>query len=97
MRRLMTLVAFAATILFAGSASATDPRCDPGAKPRAHTVKGPDGRLRVVVEDPIVVCGKRQRPQAFYVLQRSRNSYQPAPLERSFVSGIPAAVRRAPF
>jgi hypothetical protein len=96
MRRLIALVAFGGTLLLAGSTSA-DPRCEPGAKPRVHTVKQPDGRLRMVVEDPLVVCGKRHRPQAFYVLQRSTNGYQPAPLERSLVSGIPAAVRRAPF
>ncbi len=98
MRRLIASAVFGIALLAAGTSSgAPDPRCEPGAKPRVHTVKGPDGRLRMVVEDPLIVCGKRHRPQAFYVLQRSTQSYQPPPLDRSFLPRIPAAVSRTPF
>jgi len=97
MRKLIASACFGLLLLASSSWAAPDPRCEPGARPRVHTVKGPDGRLRMVVEDPLIVCGKRHRPQAFYVLQRSAPGYQPAPLDRSLVSGIPAAVRRSPF
>jgi hypothetical protein len=79
-------------------ASPTDvTRCDDDRAPRVTIKRGPQGEKRVVIEEPLVVCGRRHKPNAFYVLERARIEYRSAELERSFVPRIPVAVRRSPF
>lgn len=43
------------------------------------------------------VPGRVQRPGAFYVLNRSRNLYEPPDSRRDLVRGVRRAVRRRPF
>ncbi len=98
MRQSIACAVLGALLLLGGTALAgpQDP-CQPGATPRARLVRGPDGQPRMVFTGPLIICGRRHAPQAFYVLPRSATSYQPAPLHRSSLPDIAAAVRRAPF
>jgi len=77
--------------------AAPDDPCDQARKPRVRMERGRDGSRRMVLEEPLIVCGKRHKPNAFYVLQRSRVDFSQQPLRRSFVKHIPASVSRAPF
>jgi len=65
--------------------------------PRITIKRGPHGEKRVVIEEPLVICGRRHKPNAFYVLERARIEYRNAELRRSFLPRIPSAVRRSPF
>ena len=74
------------------------PRCDDQDRaPRVTIKRGPHGEKRVVIEEPLVICGRRHKPNAFYVLERARIEYRDAELQRSFVPRIPSAVRHSPF
>jgi hypothetical protein len=73
------------------------PRCDDDRTPRVTIKRGPHGEKRIVFQDPVLVCGRRHKPNAFYVLERARIEYRDGELERSFVPRIPRAVRHQPF
>lgn len=49
------------------------------------------------IENAIVIEGKIQKPNAFYVLQRSAINYEWQSLQRSFVPKIFEDVKKAPF
>ena len=44
-----------------------------------------------------VIEGRIQKPEAFYILQRSNLNYKSLDLERSFVPNIVKSVKKAPF
>lgn len=52
---------------------------------------------RVIRLDAIKVEGRIQKPQAFYILQRSNLNFESLDLKRSFVPKILKSVEREPF
>ncbi len=84
MRRIQNLLGLVAALaLLGGHAHAQEP-------PR----KGPP---KVIELEAMVIEGKVAKPQVFYVLGRSRISYEGIKLERSFVDRIVASAQRNPF
>lgn len=65
--------------------------------PQAIVERGPGGKKVIRFKKPIILVGKRHAPNAVYVIQRQRQAYDWGELHGSFVGGIPAAVRKAPF
>ncbi len=54
-------------------------------------------RRKVVRLDEITLEGRIQKPQAFYILQRSNLSYENSPKVESFLDKIPETVKKEPF
>ena len=52
---------------------------------------------KVIRLEAIKVEGRIQKPQAFYILQRSNLNFEGLELKRSFVPKIVESVRNAPF
>lgn len=77
------LMVFAALGLFAASASAQDRK-----KARAP---------KVIELEEIKIEGRVQKPNAFYILNRSNIGYEVMELRTSFVSEVIRSVRREPF
>ncbi len=99
------LVAFTVTLSVAGSAFAGRAFAEPPAgeapktsKPAKRT-RDDAGSLRGVneIEDELVIVGKIQKPEVFYVLGRTDFSYRGIKLARSFVDEIRQSVRSNPF
>ena len=78
----LLVIACAATALGSVASAQTPPR------------KGPP---KVIELETMVIEGKVAKPQVFYVLGRSRISYEGIKLERSFVDRIVESARRNPF
>lgn len=76
-------LAFAVLALFAGAASAQDRK-----KARAP---------KVIELEEIKIEGRVQKPNAFYILNRSNIGYEVMELRTSFVSEVIRSVRRDPF
>ena len=86
--------AFAQNKEAAGTAAA-----DP-AQPEATKVKverGASGKKVYRITDAIRIEGKIQKPEAFYVLQKSSINYDWQELKQDFVPRILESVNRAPF
>lgn len=56
----------------------------------------PRGR-RVIRFSDVVVEGRVQKPQAFYILQRSNLNFRSLELKQSFIPKILESVEKAPF
>lgn len=54
------------------------------------------GRKKIVLGE-ITVEGRRQKPQAFYILQRQTLNFEGLELKKSFVPKIEKTVERQPF
>lgn len=78
-------IAFTIALLAATAASAQEDR-----------EVGPRGR-RVVRIAETRIEGRIQKPQAFYILQRSNLSFESLELKNSFVPKILRSVREEPF
>jgi len=59
--------------------------------------RGAGGRKIYKIEGAIVIEGKIQKPEAFYVLQKSNINYDWHELKQEFVPKILESVTRAPF
>lgn len=70
-------------LLFAGVGLATDVRAQ--------------GKRKVIRLEAIRVEGRIQKPQAFYILQRSNLNFESLELKQSFVPKIIESVERDPF
>ncbi len=82
-----------AVALFAGSAVAEPPG---GSSMRARARSGEIKGVEEISEE-LVIVGKIQKPEVFYVLGRSEFAYRGMKLKRSFVDEIKRSVRDNPF
>jgi hypothetical protein len=78
-------------VLVIGAAAAV---CGTGAAPVWAQGKG--GR-KVIRLEAIKVEGRIQKPQAFYILQRSNLNFEGLELKQSFLPKIVESVQKAPF
>ena len=86
MRSLLTALALAAALLcIAGAASAQQRGSAQGRQPR------------VIQLDEIRIEGRVQKPNAFYILNRSNLGYEVLDLRTSFVREVIRSVQRDPF
>jgi hypothetical protein len=69
---------------------------DPPARPPApsHAAKGKKTVIRL---DTLTVEGRIQKPQAFYILQRSNLSFEQLSRPESFISKISKSVEKDPL
>jgi hypothetical protein len=81
----LMLAALALSALFAGSASAQD--------------KGAAGKRKpkVIQLEEITIEGRVQKPNAFYILNRSNLGYEVLDLRTSFLRDVVKSVQRDPF
>ena len=63
----------------------------------AQKKKRPKPESRVITIDALVVEGKIQKPEAFYILQRSNLNVGALELKRSFIPLIVESVKKEPF
>lgn len=65
--------------------------------PKVKVERGKGGRKVYRITQGFVIEGRIQKPNAFYVLQRSQINYDWADLKQKFVPRITEAVRKSPF
>ena len=76
----------------AGDGAAPAPRpAPPAAKPAPRQGGG------IIRLDEEVIEGRIQKPEAFYILQRSNLNYESLELKRSFIPNILESVKKDPF
>ena len=83
-----------------GSASSGDEASQSAKKKEAPKVKverGAGGRKTFRITTAFVIEGRIQKPNAFYVLQRSQINYDWAKLTKDFTPRIVDAVETSPF
>lgn len=65
--------------------------------PKVRVEKGAGGKTVYRITEAIRIEGKIQKPEAFYVLQKSSINYDWQDLKKDFVPKIVDSVSRAPF
>jgi hypothetical protein len=65
--------------------------------PKVKVERGRGGKKVYRITQGFVIEGRIQKPNAFYVLQRSQINYDWAGLKQKFVPRILDAVRKSPF
>ena len=65
--------------------------------PKVKVERGKGGKKVYRITQGFVIEGRIQKPNAFYVLQRSQINYDWAGLKQQFVPRILDAVRKGPF
>ena len=65
--------------------------------PKVKVERGAGGKKIYRITQGFVIEGRIQKPNAFYVLQRSQINYDWTALKQNFVPRILEAVRKAPF
>jgi len=87
--------------LVAGMAWAQPKEDDTGEKkdeaPKVKVERGAGGKKVYRITQGFVIEGRIQKPNAFYVLQRSQINYDWAGLKQQFVPRILDALRKSPF
>ena len=68
-----------------------------GPTPKVKVERGRGGKKVYRITQGFVIEGRIQKPNAFYVLQRSQINYDWAGLKQKFVPRILDAVRKSPF
>ncbi len=76
-----------------GAEGAVQPQPAPRPSP-APTRSGGGNIIRLEEE---VIEGRYQKPEAFYILQRSNLDYEALELKKSFLPNIVESVKKAPF
>jgi hypothetical protein len=66
-------------------------------EPKVKVERGAGGRKIYKIEGEIVIEGKIQKPEAFYVLQKSSINYDWHELKQDFVPKILESVSKSPF
>ncbi len=69
----------------------------PAEQSKVKVERGSGGRKIYKIEGAIVIEGKIQKPEAFYVLQKSNINYDWHELKQEFVPKILDSVTKAPF
>jgi hypothetical protein len=69
----------------------------PAEQSKVKVERGAGGRKVYKIEGAIVIEGKIQKPEAFYVLQKSNINYDWHELKQEFVPKILDSVTKAPF
>lgn len=69
----------------------------PADQSKVKVERGMGGRKIYKIEGAIVIEGKIQKPEAFYVLQKSNINYDWHELKQEFVPKILDSVTKAPF
>ena len=82
------IILFALTFTVTGHSQSKDPPKKQG------KMKGPE---RVIELDEIIVEGKIQKPEAFYILNRSEIDFQNLDLRKSFLDKVVNSVKKEPF
>jgi hypothetical protein len=75
----------------------TAPPAEGGEATKVRVERGTGGRKIYRIEGEIVIEGKIQKPEAFYVLQKSGINYDWNELRQEFVPKILDSVTKAPF
>jgi hypothetical protein len=70
---------------------------DEDVAPKVKVERGAGGKKVYRITQGFVIEGRIQKPNAFYVLQRSQINYDWAGLKQQFVPRILDAVRKSPF
>ena len=65
--------------------------------PTVKVTRGAGGEKVYRITEGIVIEGKIQKPEAFYVLQRSNINYDWEGLKKSFIPKLLESVKRSPF
>jgi hypothetical protein len=94
MMRVMLIVA--AMLTWAGMARAQEAEAGT-ANPKVKVERSASGQKIFRITEGIVVEGKIQKPNAFYVLQRSAMDYDWESLKQDFLPKILQAASRHPF
>ena len=108
MKKLLFVLAIVAVgVLLAAPAMARDPapQGDQGTggdikkekKIEIEVIRGPHGRKKIIIKTPMVLSAIVQRPNAFYILERTALNTKVTPLDRRFTDKILESVRKAPF
>lgn len=63
----------------------------------AGAARAQSSERKVIRLEAIKVEGRIQKPQAFYILQRSNLNFEGLDLKQSFIPKIVESVRKAPF
>jgi hypothetical protein len=66
-------------------------------QPKVKVERGAGGKKIYRIEGEIVIEGKIQKPEAFYVLQKSSINYDWHELKQDFVPKILESVSKSPF
>ncbi len=66
-------------------------------KIKVRVVRKADGSKVFVVDTPLVLHGRIEKPSAFYLLERTRLDTGVTPLKRAFTDKILESVRKSPF
>jgi hypothetical protein len=82
-----------AFVLFMAQAKPATPADDPGVK----VERGAGGKKIYKITTEIKIEGKIQKPEAFYVLQKSSINYEWTELKQEFLPKILDSVAKAPF
>jgi hypothetical protein len=87
----------AAALLFSSVAAAQQPEQAAPAAPKVKVERSASGQKIFRITEGIVVEGKIQKPNAFYVLQRSSMDYDWESLKQDFLPKILQAASHHPF
>ena len=94
-------VAALVILLAASGLAAAQPPAEADAKgveaPKVKVERGAGGKTVYRIVDAIHIDGKIQKPEAFYVLQKSSINYDWQELKQDFIPKILDSVSRAPF
>ena len=93
----MTRAILTAVLLFSSVAAAQQPEQAAPAAPKVKVERSASGQKIFRITEGIVVEGKIQKPNAFYVLQRSGIDYDWESLKQDFLPKILQAASRHPF
>jgi hypothetical protein len=93
----LTLVVATPMLSWAQDKTADEEKKDDAENPKVKVERGAGGKKVYVIKTGFVIEGRIQKPNAFYVLQRSQINYDWAALKQRFVPRILDAVRKSPF
>jgi hypothetical protein len=97
MMRRPIFVLGAALVIFPSLALAQQAADQPAAPPKVKVERSASGQKIFRITEGIVVEGKIQKPNAFYVLQRSSMDYDWESLKQDFLPKILQAASKHPF
>ena len=95
--RIFAGLAAAALVYITASAAFAQDAAAPGAAPKVKVERTASGQKIFRITEGIVVEGRIQKPNAFYVLQRSSMDYDWESLKQDFLPKILDAAGKHPF